>query len=75
MTKYEVQEFTLCDGWINNWYEYDEDNNEIPMIFNSQYDAQLELDAYLSDVNKAFLRGDIETDDNREDFRIVEVLK
>lgn len=68
---YQVQEFTICDGWINNWHEYDEDNNQIPTVFESIEAAQLELDNYLWDIEKAFIRGDIESSENPANFRIV----
>ena len=70
---YEVQENTLCDGWINNWHEYDEENNQIPSTFKSIKEAQYELDSYLWDIEKAFIRGDIESAEDPVNFRIVEV--
>jgi len=74
MTKrYEVQEATICDGWTNTWREWDDDNEEIPMTFDSIKEAQVELDAHLYDMQKAYNMGDISTPDDRDNFRIVEV--
>lgn len=73
MTKYEVQEYTLFDGWINNWYEYDDDNNETKIIFNTKKDAELELKSHLLEMEKAYLQGDIETPEEGTYFRIMEV--
>lgn len=73
MIKYEVQEYTLFDGWINNWYEYDDDNNETKMTFNTKKDAELELKSHLLEMEKAYLRGDIETPEEGTYFRIMEV--
>ena len=74
MTKrYEVQQDTICDGWTNTWHEYDDDNNEIPMRFDSFADALLELDEHLYDMEKAYNMGDISTPEDRNNFRIVEV--
>jgi len=73
MKKYEVLTFTICDGWVNTWHEYDDDNNEIPMVFDSLKDAEVELSGYLYDYRRAYERGDIECDENPDDYMIVEV--
>jgi hypothetical protein len=74
MTKrYEVQEATICDGWTNTWHKYDDDNNEMPMTFDSFAEAVEELDSHLYDMEKAYNMGDISTPDDRDNFRIVGV--
>ena len=71
--KFEIQHFTLCNGWINTWHEYDDDNNEVPMIFDTFGDALLELDNFLADEIKAYNMGDIESPYGRDEFRIAEI--
>jgi hypothetical protein len=71
--RFEVQELTICDGWANTWHEYDDDDNEIPMQFDSFKAALEELDGYLYDYQKAYNMGDISTPEDRDNFRIVEV--
>ena len=74
MTKrYEVQHYTLCDGWINTWSDYDEDGNETPSTYDSFEDALNELDSFLDDEQEAFEEGNIESPCDRDEFRIVEV--
>jgi len=73
MPKFEVQTDTICDGWVNTWHEYDDDNEEIPMTFDSFKEALDELDAFLYDMEKAFNMGDIEIPYNRNEYRIVKV--
>lgn len=76
MTKrYEVQHYTLCDGWINTWSDYDEDGNETPSTYDSFEDALNELDSFLDDEQEAFEEGNIESPYDREEFRIVEITK
>ena len=76
MTKrYEVQHYTLCDGWINTWSDYDEDGNETPSTYDSFEDALNELDSFLDDEQEAFEEGNIESPYDREEFRIVEVTQ
>lgn len=70
---FEVQELTICDGWANTWHEYDDDNNEIPMQFDSFKAALEELDQYLYDYEKAYNMGDINSPEDRDNFRIIEV--
>lgn len=71
--RYEIQQDTICDGWTNTWHEYDDDNNEIPMTFDTFTDAVLELDEHLNDCQKEYERGNISEPYNRDEFRIVEV--
>ena len=74
MTKrYEVQQYTLCDGWINTWSDYDEDGNETPSTYDSFEDALNELDSFLDDEQEAFEEGNIESPYDRDEFRIAEV--
>ena len=74
MTKrYEVQHFTLCDGWVNTWSDYDEDGNETPSTYDSFDDALNELDSFLDDEQEAFEEGNIESPYDRDEFRIAEV--
>lgn len=71
--KFEVQHYTLCDGWINTWSDYDEDGNEKPSTYDSFEDALNELDSFLDDEQEAFEEGNIESPYDRDEFRIVEV--
>ena len=47
MTKYEVQHFTLCDGWINVWTD-----DKKPSYFNSYQEAEKEIREFVDDWNK-----------------------
>lgn len=71
--RYEVQTLTICDGWINTWHEWDDDDNEIPMQFDSFEAALMELDNYIDDYQDAYEAGDISAPENRDDYRIVQV--
>jgi len=65
---YEVQEFNLCGGWINNW----SDENG-PSYFESREAAQNELDSFLADCEQDFKEGFMPDYPDREEFRIVEL--
>ena len=68
MNKYEVQEFTLCDGWINNWT-----TNGNREMFDTEVEAETALIEFLKDMQEAVNAGEMKDCPSREDFRIVEV--
>ena len=69
MARYEVQEFTICDGWINTW----RDEHDQPSYFDTMHDAFCELNSFLLDMQSAVKRGDMIDAPLIEDYRIVEV--
>jgi hypothetical protein len=64
---FEVQEFNLCGGWINNW----SDENG-PSYFESREAAQNELDSFLMDCAAEVESGNMPDAPEYDDFRIVE---
>lgn len=64
--KYEVQEYTLCDGWVNNWSD-----ESGPTQFNSEYEARACLDEFFNDEAEAVAQGYIEDMPDADQFRIV----
>lgn len=66
--KYEVQEYCICGGWVNHWTINDE-----PHYFDSEAQAQTELDEYLNDMQEEVKAGNMIDAPDREEFRIVEV--
>ena len=73
--KYEVQHYTLCDGWINTWRIcYDDGSDELE-YFDSVEDAQSCIDEFLADEQEAFEEGNIESPYERDEFRIAEVTQ
>lgn len=73
MKAYEVQQLTVCDGWVNNWTITEDDGEEIKSQFATYEEAEEELQAFLDDVRDAVARGHIEDEEDPENFRIVEV--
>jgi hypothetical protein len=71
--QYEVQEFCLCDGWVNNWSYEDWAGNTVKTLFDSKEDAEAELEYFFEQYQFEFESGNIEDAPTREDFRIVEV--
>lgn len=75
-TWFEVQTWTLCEGWVNTWTTWDGDNvhDEMPTTFFTQEAAQEALDEYLADIKQAVADGDMAEEYNPEDFRIVKAF-
>lgn len=70
--KYEIEQFTLC-GWVNTWTTYDEEDNEIPTLFDSYVIAQSALHMFLKDEYREYALGNIESPEDAADFRIVKI--
>lgn len=68
MSKFEVQEYTLCDGWVNTWSD---DNGAT--TFDSREQAEIELEWFLQDIAMEVAEGNMADMVDRDTFRIVEV--
>jgi len=67
---FEVQTFTLCDGWINCWTV-----DEQPQIFDTEAEAQEALDEFFANIAADMESGERAPDEgyNHEELRIVEI--
>ena len=70
---YEVQHFTLCQGWINTWTNFDDCMQENPTVFETRDCAQASLDEFLADELQSFKDGHIASPSDPAHYRIVEV--
>lgn len=68
--RWEVQTYTLCQGWTNTWLIDDQ-----PEIFNSREDAEDALAEFLADIEEETACHWREPDEgyDPEDFRIAPV--
>ena len=72
---YEIQQFTLCGGWVNTWTIEHEDGTIEPSLFDSYAEANDELSEFLRDSDEAYFNGWIEDRYQWHEYRIVEILK
>ena len=72
--KYEIQHYTLCDGWINTWTIENEDGSTESEYFETKEQAISALADFLDEENRAYLNGYIESPYDIQEFRIEEVL-
>ena len=62
---YEIQTYTLCDGWINIWTE----GLDTLVTFDTYEEAQKALQEHIDDLAHAVQTGNMD-DYNPEDYRI-----
>lgn len=60
---FEVQTYSILDGWVNCWVDYDEENHPIKTTFRTIEDAKEGLEE--------FYRESTHLDINRDEYRIV----
>lgn len=72
---YEVQTFTLCDGWINTWTIIHEDGSTEPEIYATEAEAQAAIDEFLADIQAEIDAGERSPDEgyDRDDYRVARV--
>ena len=63
---YQIETFTLCDGWVNTW----QDDNGTPIVFTTEVAALAELNEFLHDVESAYINGDIATPYDACEYRV-----
>jgi len=73
-TLFEVQTFTLCDGWINCWSVSDERGTR-PETFSTQAEAQAEIDEFFQETELQIEVGERDPDDgySRDEYQIVQI--
>jgi hypothetical protein len=70
---FEIQHFTLCNGWVNTWTIENEDGTTQLEYFDSIIDAQESLNEFLEDEHQAYVMGLTDSPFKEEEFRIVEI--
>ena len=68
--RYQIEHFTLCDGWVNTW----RDDTDAPVTFASYDKALKALNNHYDELREDVQNGFID-DYNMSDFRIAEVLE
>ena len=71
---YEIQQYTLCDGWVNTWQLHHEDGTIEPETFATIDDAQAALGEFFTEIADEIAAGQRPADNGYDcdDFRIVE---
>jgi hypothetical protein len=66
---WEVQHYTLADGWVNTWTDT---ATNLPIRYDSRKEAEEALNEHLEELHEAVLAGDMEAYSSSE-FRVHEV--
>jgi len=72
--KYEIQHYTLCDGWVNTWTITNEDGTTESEYFETKEQAISALADFIDEENREYLHGNIDSPYDIQEFRIEEVL-
>lgn len=67
--KYEVQTYTICDGWVNCWLVDDELE-----YFDSEAEALTAIKDHIKDYREAVAVGDCDIAPSEEEFRVMCVV-
>jgi len=72
---YEIQHFTLCDGWTNTWTVHEADGSSRPETFPTVEDAAAALAEFLAEIAAEIDAGERGLDEGyaADEFRIVPV--
>jgi hypothetical protein len=71
---FEVQTYTITDGWINCWSIENEHGNTTPMFFKTYTEALEELSDFLANQHEAYTNGAMEDVYDPHDYRIMEIV-
>lgn len=73
-TRFEIQTFSICDGWTNSWLITDK-HCDRPETFTSYAEAQAEINDFLEDTQLEIDAGERSADEgfDRNEFCIVEI--
>ena len=71
MGHWEVQTYTLCDGWVNCWTVSEGNEDPKPHVFATRDEAAKELREHIADSILAAQDGDLEEAYHLDEFQIV----
>jgi hypothetical protein len=63
---YQIETFTICNGWVNTW----QDQDGTPVVFTTQSAAMAELNEFLEDINDAFECGHLDAPYDACEYRV-----
>lgn len=69
---YEIQQFTICDGWVNTWTVHHEDGSSTPETFPTEEEALAALAEFLAEIEEEIAAGQRDKDEGytSDEFRI-----
>ncbi len=73
-TRFEVQTYSICDGWTNSWFITDKHGSR-PETFASYAEAEAEINDFLEDIQLEIEAGDRSAEEGfgPDEFCIVEI--
>lgn len=73
---FEVQHYTLVDGWVNCWTTYNENDDETPTTYETLDNAIFDLDDMFTEIDYEITAGfrDADTGYSDSEYRIVRIV-
>ena len=73
--RYEVQHFTICDGWINTWLIEMPNGSIKPETFECFEEAEGAIEDFLAEIRMEIDAGDRAEEEgySRDEFRVVKL--
>lgn len=70
---FEIQHFTICDGWVNTWTVHFEDGSSAPETFPTEAEAMAALAEILAEIAEEIAARQRGEDEGyaSDEFRIV----
>tara|TARA_B100000700_G_C15020983_1_gene845723 strand:+ start:1261 stop:1497 length:237 start_codon:yes stop_codon:yes gene_type:complete len=70
---FEIQHYTWLDGWVNASTTQNGKGEVVPLTYDTEAEAQAELDGYMSEIDSQIATGEREPDHgySKDEFRIV----
>ena len=72
--RFEVQHYTLGDGWTNCWTTTTQEGLEMPTVFKTYTQALNALTEHLADQLDSYSKGLMDTKYDINQYRIMEVM-
>ena len=75
--EFEVQTFTICDGWTNTWTITEHGAEPKPQVFTTREEAAAELDEFFADIADEIRSGErsVEEGYSVDEFRVVKCFQ
>lgn len=72
---WEVQHYTLADGWVNTWTQENDEGDWVPTTYDTEEEAQYELAEFFKEIVLEVEYGEREADNiyDISEFRVVRV--
>lgn len=66
---YQVEHYTLCDGWVNCWQTY-KDQQPTPTLYETREEAEADLRDFIAECMTYFQSGELDSPPSWDEWRV-----